>query len=132
MARTGGVKVPKQLQQFETVAVNYGADGKPDTKDDLNLGAGGRRVGPSTSTPRRSETTISSSWAKSTRAVCSSRTSMGQIRSDRVIGTTLAMCGWSRAYTPEGSTKPLRARAHLLVTVPVYLNWEPKQIGLGR
>jgi quinohemoprotein amine dehydrogenase len=38
MARVGGANFPKQLQQFEAVAFHNGADGKPDTKDDLNLG----------------------------------------------------------------------------------------------
>src|SRR5205823_2320911 len=38
MARVGGINFPKQLQQFEAVAFHNGADGKPDTKDDLNLG----------------------------------------------------------------------------------------------
>jgi len=38
MARVGGNVFPKQLQQFEAVGVNYGADGKPDTADDVELG----------------------------------------------------------------------------------------------
>ena len=38
MARVGGINFPKQLQQFEAIAYHNGADGKPDTKDDLNLG----------------------------------------------------------------------------------------------
>jgi hypothetical protein len=27
------------------------------------------------------------------------------------------------SYTPEGASEPLRARAHLLVTVPLYMRW---------
>ncbi len=38
MARVGGINFPKQFQQFEAVGYHNGADGKPDTKDDLNLG----------------------------------------------------------------------------------------------
>src|SRR5207244_5630656 len=38
MARVGGVNFPKQLQQFEAIAYSNGQDGKPDTKDDLELG----------------------------------------------------------------------------------------------
>lgn len=38
MARVGGIQFPKEYQQFEAIAYNNGADGKPDTKDDLNLG----------------------------------------------------------------------------------------------
>src|SRR5262249_61476601 len=36
------------------------------------------------------------------------------------------------SYMPPGAdpaTKPLRARAHLLVTVPVYLDWAPREVG---
>jgi quinohemoprotein amine dehydrogenase len=38
MARVGGANFPKQFQQFEAVAFANGPDGKPDTKDDVNLG----------------------------------------------------------------------------------------------
>ena len=36
------------------------------------------------------------------------------------------------AYLPPGSeasAKPLRARAHLLVTVPLYMDWGSKEVG---
>ena len=36
------------------------------------------------------------------------------------------------AHTPPGadpSAKPLRARAHLLVTVPLYIDWGSKEVG---
>src|SRR5262249_1802771 len=38
MARVGGANFPKQFQQFEAVAFANGPDGKPDTKDDIDLG----------------------------------------------------------------------------------------------
>jgi quinohemoprotein amine dehydrogenase len=38
MARLGGVKYPKQFQQFEAQAFNRGPDGKPQTGDDISLG----------------------------------------------------------------------------------------------
>ena len=38
MARAGGAVFPKQLQQFEAVAIANGPDGKPGTPDDLQLG----------------------------------------------------------------------------------------------
>ena len=131
MARTGGVVAPKQLQQFEAVAVNYGADGKPDTKDDLNLGA------------------VAAAWAldeypatfKDDDVKWVGELNSGGLFVPNLDGPNPQRPGnrnnvgdvWVVAsYTPEGSTKPLHARAELLVTVPVYLNWEPKQIGLGR
>jgi len=131
MARTGGAVAPKQLQQFETVAVNYGADGKADTKDDLNLGA------------------VAATWALEEYPATVKDDDVkwvGELNSSGLFvpnldGPNPARPGnkdnvgdvWVVAtFTPEGSTKPLHARAELLVTVPVYMNWEPKQIGLGR
>ena len=38
MARVGGINFPKQLQQFEAFAYHNGGDGKPNTKDDLEIG----------------------------------------------------------------------------------------------
>lgn len=32
-------------------------------------------------------------------------------------------------YTPPGTTESLRARAHLIVTVPLYMRWEPWRAG---
>ena len=62
--------------------------------------------------------------ARSTRA-CSRRTSTDRTRSGAATGTTSATSGWSPSSSPGGGTpqKPLRARAHLLVTVPVYMAW---------
>ena len=44
MARVGGVVFPKQLHQFEAVALHNGPDGKPNTDDDLPLEAVDRRL----------------------------------------------------------------------------------------
>ena len=38
MARVGGVTFPKMLAQFEAWAFSNGADGKPDSPDDIELG----------------------------------------------------------------------------------------------
>jgi quinohemoprotein amine dehydrogenase len=34
-------------------------------------------------------------------------------------------------YNPaaDGSAKPLKARAHLLVTVPLYMDWDSREVG---
>jgi quinohemoprotein amine dehydrogenase len=39
MARVGGIRFPKQYARFEAVGVSNGADGKPDTADDIVTGA---------------------------------------------------------------------------------------------
>jgi quinohemoprotein amine dehydrogenase len=131
MARVGGVVFPKQLQQFEARAVSYGPDGKPDTKDDLDLGA------------------IDGSWSldeypatfKDDDVKFVGELSAGGLFIPNVDGPNPQRSGnrnnvgdvWVVAsYTPDGTKAALKARAHLLVTEPLYLNWEPKQMGLGK
>jgi quinohemoprotein amine dehydrogenase len=118
------VVFPKQLAQFEAFAYSKGPDGKPETKDDLPVGyvdatwsveeytaifgdddvkfVGG--VDPATGlftpavdgpNPKRS----------------GNRNNIGDVW---VVAT----------HAPGGDAPPLRARAHLVVTVPLYLRWD--------
>jgi quinohemoprotein amine dehydrogenase len=131
MARTGGVVVPMQMQQFEAVAVNYGADGKANTKDDLNLGAV-----PAAWALEEYPATFKDDDVKFVGELNSSglfvpnfdRPNPQRPGNRNNVGDVWVVA----SYTPEGSTTAMHARAALLVTVPVYLNWEPKQIGLER
>lgn len=126
MARVGGVTFPKGYQQFEAVAYHNGADGKPDTKDDLNLGL------------------VEASWAiEEYTAVLGDedKAYVGAVDhtglftpsedgpnpkrrgnanniGDVWVVATLASDGGSAL------ARPLRARAHLLVTVPLYMKWD--------
>lgn len=131
MARVGGVVFPKQLQQFEVHAVAYGADGKPDTKDDLDLGAVDARW-----SMEEYPATFRDDDVKFVGELSS-----GGLFVPNLDGPNPQRSGnrnnvgdvWVVAsYTPEGASTTLKARAHLLVTEPLYMNWEPKQIGLGR
>jgi quinohemoprotein amine dehydrogenase len=126
MARVGGARMPKQLQQFEALAFANGADGKPDTKDDIALGLAdvewtieeytatfddddkafvgtidrGGLFTPAEDGPnpkrRGNRNNVGDVWAVAT------LTTFGGVRLDA----------------------PLRARAHLIVTVPLYMRWE--------
>lgn len=130
MARVGGVNFPKQLQQFEAVAYHNGADGKPETRDDVNLGI------------------VDATWSiEEYTAVFGDddRLFVGQIgatglftpsddgpnpkRRNRAnnIGDVYVVATYS---PPDAGTaaRPLRARAHLLVTVPLYMRWDPWQV----
>lgn len=127
MARIGGVNFPKGFQQFEAVAMSNGPDGKPNTKDDLNLGVVDVKwsveewnalyadddkdfVGKIDATtglftpaeegpnPKRSGT----------------RNNVGDV-------WVVATLGADSPLKPE---KPLRGRAHLVVTVPLYMRWD--------
>lgn len=124
MARVGGAVFPKQLQQFDAVGFSNGPDGKPDTDDDLNLGA------------------VPVKWSLEEYTATFDDDDLQFVGSLDQNGLfTPALDGpnpkrsgnrnnvgdvWVVAeLTGEGSAaaKPLRARAHLLVTVPLYMAW---------
>lgn len=125
MARIGGVTFPKQHQQFEAIAYSNGPDGKPDTKDDVSLGL------------------VDASWS------LEEFTATFDDDDTKFVGTIDASSGlftpnvegpnperrnnannygdvWVVAsYTPpDAGARPLRARAHLLVTVPLYIRFD--------
>jgi quinohemoprotein amine dehydrogenase len=129
MARVGGATFPKMIAQFEAWASHNGADGRADTADDLDLGL------------------VDASWAMEEYAATYDDDDA------KFVGTLDAATGrfmpnvdgpnpvrkgsrnnigdvWVVAnYTPPGDGgKPapvLRARAHLLVTVPLYMRFDP-------
>jgi quinohemoprotein amine dehydrogenase len=127
MARVGGQVFPKGLAQFEARAFDNGPDGKPDTPDDIDLGV------------------VSASWAleeytatyddDDVKYVGSIDSKTGRF-TPNVDGPTPSRKGSRNnvgdvyavaTYTPEAgdavAAKPLRARGHLLVTVPLYMRW---------
>ena len=125
MARVGGITFPKQLQQFEAMAYSNGLDAKPDTKDDIELGP------------------VEVVWS------IEEYTATFGDDDARYVGTlddnglfTPNVDGpnpnrhnrannygdvWVVAsYKPPADmkdAKPIRSRAHLLVTVPLYMRW---------
>jgi quinohemoprotein amine dehydrogenase len=134
MARVGGVVFPKQFQQFEAIAYHNGADGKPDTEDDVEIGP------------------VDVSWSLEEYGVTYDdddikfvgRIDQRGLFTPNVDGPNPQRSGnrnnigdvWVVATYQEGengqasgnagtSARPLKARAHLLVTVPLYLRWEP-------
>ncbi len=124
MARVGGVVFPKMLAQFEAFAYSNGLDGKPGTDDDL-------QVGP-----------VDVAWSveeytaifgdDDAKFVGEMNAATG-LFTPAVDGPNPARSGnrnnvgdvWIVAtHTPDGGAAPLRARAHLVVTVPLYLRWD--------
>ena len=123
MARTGGVNFPKGFAYFEAVAFHNGRDGRPNTKDDISLGF------------------VDAKWSLEEYAAVLNDEDL------KYVGTIDAASGvftpnvegpnpqragnannvgdvWVVAtHTPDGAKRPLRARAHLLVTVPLYMRW---------
>ncbi|PYV08115.1 MAG: quinohemoprotein amine dehydrogenase subunit alpha [Acidobacteria bacterium] len=130
MARVGGANFPRQYQQFEGVAFHNGPDGKPDTKDDLNLGL------------------VDVAWSiEEYTAVFGDddKEFVGTIDSSGLFIPNLDGPNPKRrnnannygdvwvvaTYTPEAgtaSTRPIRARAHLVVTVPLYMKWDQPEV----
>ena len=119
MARVGGAVFPKQLQQFEAVGLNNGPDGKPDTADDLNLGQ------------------VDVKWSLEEYPATFNDDDIQYVGvldqtglfTPNLDGPNPKRSGnrnnigdvWVMAEL--AGAKPIRARAHLLVTVPVYMNW---------
>jgi quinohemoprotein amine dehydrogenase len=123
MARAGGAVFPKQLQQFEAVAIANGPDGKPGTPDDLQLG---------TVPVKWSLEEFTATFDDDDLKFVGTLDQTG-LFTPNVDGPNPNRSGnrnnigdvWVVAeLTPErAGAKPLRARAHLLVTVPVYMRW---------
>jgi len=125
LARVGGVVFPKQLQQFEAIGTHNGPDGKPNTEDDLNLGMVDVKwsIEEYTATFGDDDTqfvgalddkgmfTPNVDGPNSKRS--GNRNNVGDIW---VVAELIDTTGPANA-------KPIRARAHLLVTVPIYMNW---------
>ncbi len=126
MARAGGINFPKQFQQFEAIAYHNGADGKPDTKDDLNLG-------PLDVTWSIEE--YPATFEDHDKDFVGTLDGNG-LFTPNVDGPNPKRPGnanntgdvWVVATytTPEGKT--LRARAHLLVTVPLYIMYDQPEV----
>ena len=125
MARVGGAVFPRQFAQFEAVGINNGPDGKPDTEDDLNLGL---------VTVRWSIEEYTATFGDDDAQFVGTIDEHG-LFTPNLDGPNPKRSGnrnnvgdvWVVAdYTLAGSgptSRPIRARAHLLVTVPLYMNW---------
>jgi quinohemoprotein amine dehydrogenase len=125
MARVGGANFPKQYAQFEAVAFNNGPDGRAETADDIEIGP------------------VPVTWALEEYGVTYDDDDLKFVGSidahglftPSVDGPNAQRSGnrnnvgdvWVVAtYLPGGpGSAPMKARAHLLVTVPLYLRWEP-------
>ena len=123
MARVGGVMFPKMLARFDAIAWSNGADGKPDTKDDIDLG----RVD-ATWTVEEYTATFDDDDAKFVGEIDPSR----GVFTPAVDGPNPKRSGnrnnigdvWVVAVHKPETGEPMRARTHLVVTVPLYMRWD--------
>ena len=143
LARVGGANFPKEFQQFEAIAYANGPDGKPNTKDDIDLGLvdASWNIEEYTATyddddkdfvgtidaktglftpnldgpnPKRKHGTnnYGDVWVVATYQASGSSTGSEQAPS-----------------TGSGQARLLKGRAHLLVTVPLYIKWDQAEVG---
>jgi quinohemoprotein amine dehydrogenase len=133
MARVGGVVFPKQLQQFEAIGINNGPDGKPDTADDLNLGI----VNVKWSLEEYPATfgdddiqfvgTLDQSGLFTPNADGPNPKRTGNRNNVGDVWVVAELADDRPSTNGQASAvtmaQRLRGRAHLLVTVPLYMNW---------
>jgi quinohemoprotein amine dehydrogenase len=136
LARVGGANFPKQLQQFEAVAYANGPDGKPNTKDDIELGP----VDVSWSVEEYTATfddddkdfvgAIDAKTGLFTPALDGPnpkrKNNANNYGDVWVVASYSPRSGASAA--PSGPARALRGRAHLLVTVPLYMKWDEPEV----
>jgi quinohemoprotein amine dehydrogenase len=135
MARVGGNVFPKQVQQFEAVGINNGPDGKPDTADDLNLGIVPVKWSLEEYTATFGDDDLQFVGTLDQAGLFTpnvdgpnpkrvgNRNNIGDVW---VVAELNASAG---PGAPGTQVPPQRARAHLLVTVPLYMAWFESESG---
>ena len=132
MARVGGAVFPKMLAQFEAWGYSSGADGKPDSPDDIELGL----VDAAWSMEEYAATyndddikfvgTLNEATGRFTPNADGPNPARSQQRNNiGDVWVVAKVLGDSIGGKPAPT---LRARAHLLVTVPLYMRWEPWRV----
>ena len=133
LARVGGANFPKQFQQFEAVAYANGPDGKPNTKDDIELGL------------------VDATWSieefaatyddddKDFVGVIDAKTGLftpnidgpnpKRKHSANNYGDVWVVATYQLPGAAGAVPRPLKARGHLLVTVPLYMKWDQPEVG---
>ncbi len=125
LARVGGAVFPKQLQQFDAVAYYNGPDGKSDTDDDVEIGR------------------VNATWSLEEYGVTYDDDDIkfvGTLDQTGLFTPNLDGPNPARSANrnnvgdvwvvasyqpPDKSQRPLKARAHLVVTVPLYVKFVP-------
>jgi quinohemoprotein amine dehydrogenase len=126
MARVGGIQYPKQLQQFEAIAYHNGADGKPDTADDLILGPVEVAWTIEEFTATFDDTDKEYVGHIDDKGLFTPNVDGPNPKRPRNANNTGDVWVLASYKTADGRT--LRARAHLLVTVPLYMRYDQPEV----
>jgi quinohemoprotein amine dehydrogenase len=132
LARVGGANFPKQFQQFEAAAFANGPDGKPDTKDDVNLGP----IDPAWAVEEYTATyddddkdfvgTIDGATGLFTPNIDGPNPKRRHNANN--YGDVWVVAAYQVPAEGGAAAKTLKARAHLLVTVPLYMKWDQPEV----
>jgi quinohemoprotein amine dehydrogenase len=130
LARVGGIQFQKRFQQFEARAYSNGPDGKPDTKDDLDLGTVEVAWSLEEFTATFGDDDIN--WAGKLDAHGLFTPAEDGPNPKRRGNRNNVGDLWVVATLPRDSSlqpsSPLRARGHLIVTVPLYVRWDQPEV----
>lgn len=129
LARLGGIRFPKGYQQFEAIAWNRGADNKPQTPDDLNLGI------------------VDAEWAMEEFPSLyddDDREYIGKLSPNGFFTPNIEGPNPKRKFERNNygevwvvasyktadarDAKPLTARSYFVVTVPLYVKWDQPEV----
>ncbi len=134
LARVGGVTVPKQFQQFEAHAYANGPDKQPGTADDIELGPVDVTwsIEEYTATYHDDDKDFVGAIDEVTGLFTPNIEGPNPKRRNGTdnIGDVWAVATYLQ--NPGGGTPaapPLKARAHLLVSPPLYIRWLPEETG---
>lgn len=129
MARVGGNTFPKMLAQFEAWGYSNGADGKPDTADDIELGLVDAQWSMEEFAATYNDDDIkfvgvlSEGTGRFTPNIEGPNPARSQSRNN--VGDVYVVAKVLGDAVDGKPAPTLRARAHLLVTVPLYMRFEP-------
>jgi quinohemoprotein amine dehydrogenase len=129
MARVGGVTFPKALAQFEAWGYSNGPDGRPDTPDDIELGLVDAQWSMEEFTATYDDDDIKFVGqidAKSGRFTPNiDGPNPARVGSRNNVGDVWVVARYAAEAAGDKPAVTHRARAHLLVTVPLYMRFDP-------
>ena len=123
MARLGGANFPKGLARFEAIAFHNGRDGRANTGDDVRIGLVEAKWSLEEYSAVLNDEDLKFVGAIDAATGVFTPNVEGPNPERRGSANNVGDVWAVASYTPEGAKRPLRARAHLLVTVPLYMRW---------
>jgi quinohemoprotein amine dehydrogenase len=132
MARLGGVVAAKQYAQFEAIAYAAGADGKPETADDIPLGPVPVKWSMSEflSTPDDDDVKFVGTVNPTTGMFTPNVEGPNPERKKQANNFGVDNYGdvWVDAEYDAPGGKTMKARSYLVVTIPVYVRYDQPEV----